>query len=181
MSFLDLVQSRHSVRDYAATPVSRDIIDRCLEAARLSPSACNSQPWKFIVIDDIAKKNEVARAAFSGIYSMNKFAAVAPVLIVVITERSRFAARLGAQLRNVQYSLIDLGIACEHLILQAAEERVGTCWLGWFNDRAVKRCLGLSRKDRVDCVISMGYPKTNSVKDKTRRSLDEIRSYFSDK
>ena len=141
MDFLDLVRKRESVRSYSVTPVPRELINKCLEAARLAPSACNSQPWTFIVIDDPETKKKLADTAFSGIYSINAFAREAPVLVVVITERSAYAAKLGAYFRGMQYNLIDIGIACEHFILQAAEEGIGTCWLGWFNERGVKKVL----------------------------------------
>lgn len=177
MSFLDLVAKRQSTRKYSAQPVSREVVERCLEAARLAPSACNSQPWTFLVVDDEDRKNRVARAAFGGIYSMNAFAARAPVLIVVVTERSRYAARLGGMMRGVQYSLIDLGIACEHLVLQAAEDGVGSCWLGWFHEKAVKKELGLPRSARIDVIISLGYPEKEEQRDKVRRPLDEVRRY----
>lgn len=177
MTFLDLVKRRQSDRAYAARPVGRDVIDRCLEAARLAPSACNSQPWRFIVVDGGEDRARLAEAAFGGIYGMNRFAASAPVLIAVLTERSTYAARLGGRIRGVQYSLIDIGIACEHLCLQAAEEGLGTCWLGWFNERGVKHVLGLPRGARVDILISMGYPADADVREKKRRPIDDVRQY----
>ena len=176
MSFLDLVKKRRSVRKYSAKPVSRETIDRCLEAARLAPSACNSQPWSFIVVDDAKLKGELDKT-FSGIYSMNSFAKSAPVFIVVITERSNYVARLGGYFKSIQYSLLDIGIACEHLILQAAEEGLGTCWLGWFNESAVKKVLGLPKNKKVDIIISMGYPEEEAAREKGRKSLEEIRRF----
>lgn len=177
MAFLELAKKRKSVRKYSTKPVPREIIDRCLEAARIAPSACNSQPWYFIVIDDPVLKAEVSDAAFSGIYSMNSFAGRAAVLIVVITERSSYVARLGGTLKGIQYSLIDIGIACEHLILQAQEEGLGTCWLGWFNENAIKKALILPNDKKIDAVISMGYPEGDAAHEKARKSLDEIRRY----
>lgn len=177
MSFLDLVRKRQSERRYSGKPVPREVIERCLEAARLAPSACNSQPWTFIVADDPDLRARLAEAAFSGIYSMNRFASKAPVLVVVVTERSKYAARLGGQMRGVQYSLIDLGIACEHFILQAAEDGVGTCWLGWFNEKSVKQVLGLPRDAKVDVVISMGYPETDAFREKNRKPLEDMHRY----
>ena len=177
MGLLDLVERRRSIRCYADTPVPRDVLDRCLEAARLAPSACNSQPWTFLVVDDPELRDRVADAAFSGVYAMNAFAKAAPALIVVLTERSRYAAELAGHFRGMQYSLIDIGIACEHLILQAEEEGVGTCWLGWLNEKAVKKVLGLPRSARIDVMISMGYPASPPGEDKSRRSLDDIRHY----
>ncbi len=177
MTFLELVKKRRSVRKYSAKPVPREVMDRCLEAARLAPSACNSQPWHFIIVDDKKLKDELTDKVFSGVYSMNSFAKNAPVLIVVVTERSNYIARLGGYFKGVQYSLIDIGIACEHLILQAEEEGLGTCWLGWFNENAVKKILGLPREKKIDIIISMGYPEKAEAPEKARRSLNEIRRF----
>lgn len=177
MKFIDIVKKRQSVREYLTKPVPRDVLDRCIEAARLAPSACNSQPWFFIVVDEKTLKDKLADVAFSGVYSINSFIKEAPVLIVVITKRSKYIARLGGHFRGVQYSLLDIGIACEHLILQAEEEGLGTCWLGWFNEKAVKEVLDLSRDDKVDVMISIGYSKTDIKKEKKRKSLAEVRHF----
>lgn len=173
MNFLDIVTLRQSTRGYQDTPIKRDVLNRCLEAARLAPSACNSQPWKFIVVQG-ELKNRIFKAAFSGIYSMNKFIKDAPVFIVVIREKSKYVAELAGSFRGVEYSLIDIGIACEHLILQAQEEGLGTCWLGWFNERAVKGVLNLSKNSKVDVVISVGYPQSKGARDKNRKNFTEI-------
>ena len=177
-NFLDLVRLRQSVRAYdPARPVDRAALERCLEAARLAPSACNSQPWRFIVVADPAAKAPLAAAAFSGMYSMNQFAAAAPVLIVAVRELSKFAARVGGWVRGLDYSLIDLGIACEHLVLQAAEEGLGTCWLGWFDERAVRKLLGLPRGAKVDLMISLGYATDPAVREKHRKPPAEVWSF----
>ena len=177
MNFLDLAARRQSDRKYTSRPVDRALLERCLEAARLAPSACNSQPWTFLVLDRDELRTRVAEAAFSGLYSMNAFARTAPVLIVVLTEKSKYMARLGGQFRGVQYSLVDVGIACEHLVLQAAEEGIGSCWLGWFNERAVKRQLGSPRRLKVDLLLCLGYAADPALRPKVRKSLDEIRRY----
>ena len=178
MTFLELVNLRQSVRNYSQKPVPRSLIDKCLDAARLAPSACNSQPWSFIVIDDKEMKDRIAKGAFSGIYAINAFVKEAPVIIVVITERSRYVAQLGSYFRGTSYNLIDIGIACEHLVLQAAEEGVGTCWIGWFNEKTVKKILGLGRGKKVDVLITMGYPKETEPRDKRRKALHEIGRYL---
>jgi nitroreductase len=177
MTLEQAIRERRSVRAFAPTPVPREAIERCLEAARLAPSACNSQPWTFIVVDEPRLKDELARRAFSGPYAMNAFARGAPVLIVVVTERSRPAAWLGGLLRRMQYPLIDIGIAGEHLALQAAAEGLGTCWLGWFNERAVRRTLGLPWGARLDVVFCLGYPAEPPDRPASRKSLDDIRRY----
>ncbi|MDO8735147.1 MAG: nitroreductase family protein [Elusimicrobiota bacterium] len=177
MNFLELVKKRQSVRKYSDKSVPKDVLERCLEAARLAPSACNSQPWSFIVIDDAKYNNEVAEAAFSGIYSSNSFAKSAPVLVVVITEHSKFLAALGGYFRGTQYNLIDIGISAEHFVLQAAEEGLGTCWLGFFNEKAVKKILNIPKDKKVDIIISVGYPADDKIREKSRNPIDEIRKY----
>ncbi len=177
MTFLELVRQRQSVRQYRPDPVPREAIERCLEAARLAPSACNSQPWSFIVVDAPDLRYRVADAAFGGLYKMCAFARQAPVLVVVQRERSRTAAALGGLWRGVQYNLLDVGIACEHFVLQAAEEGLGTCWLGWFNAKAVRSVLALPRSTQIDVLISVGYPAEPTVRDKVRKPLEEIRRY----
>ena len=179
MDFVDLVRKRYSLRKYTSSPVAVPLIEKCLEAARLAPSACNSQPWSFLVAATPDKVKPLACAAFSGAYSMNAFAAEAPVLIVVTTERSRYSAALGGFFRGVQFSLMDVAIACEHISLQAADLGLGTCMFGWLNEKAVKKELDLPSSAKIDLMLSMGYPEDeNYLPPKKRKSLDEIRRFL---
>lgn len=179
MNIAELVRKRQSTRKYADKPVERELIDQCIEAARLAPSARNSQPWSFIVLDDPAVIKSVAERAFSGIYKSTRFAGKAPVLIVVVTEKADYITRMGNLIQNVKYSLIDIGIACEHLVLQAEELGLGTCWLGWFSARGVRKALNLPRSTKIDIIISMGYPLDPDYrKERKRRSLNDIRQFY---
>ncbi len=177
-SFLELVQRRQSTRSYRPDPVPREIIDRCLETARLAPSACNSQPWSFIIADTPETRQKLAHAAFSGIYTTFKFAGEAPVLIAIISEHSKWAAALAGWWRGIQYRLLDIGIAGEHLVLQATTEGLGTCWVGWFNERAIKKALALPKPCRVEALICLGYPATPETRAKNRKPLAAIRQYL---
>ena len=177
MQFGDLIRKRHSVRSYDGRPVPREHIDQCLDAARMAPSACNSQPWSFVVVDDRATIDRIVESACSGIYRLNRFVLTAPVLIVVITEESGYIARLGGKIRDVRYNLIDIGIAGDHLTLQAEELGLSTCWLGWFKEDAVRSELNLPDTARIDILISMGYRDDAPLSKKKRKSLDKIRRY----
>jgi nitroreductase len=176
-NIFDLINDRRSVRKYKPGKIPREIIDRCLEAARLAPSACNSQPWSFIVADKEPMRTKVAQAAFSGVYAMNKFAMPAPVLIAVLTERSKFMAALAGRFRGIQYSLVDIGIACAFLSLAAEAEGVGACLLGWFDERAVKNVLGLPGNVKIDIMISMGYSAEDKSVVKVRKMPQETWRY----
>ncbi|MFA4945548.1 MAG: nitroreductase family protein [Lentisphaeria bacterium] len=178
-SFLELVRRRQSTRRFLPDPVPREVVDRCLEAARLAPSACNSQPWSFLAVDDPATLARVGAAAFGGVYAMNAFAKSAPVLVVVETHPSAAAARFGGWLQRTEFNLLDVGCACAHLILQAECEGLGSCWLGWFDKGAVRRELGLPRRARIDSLIALGRPAEPLLRPKLRRPLEEVRRWFS--
>jgi len=180
MALLDLIKHRKSVRDFLDRPVEREKIMKCIEAARLAPSACNAQPWKFIVVDDRELKDKLCHAAFGGIYSLNSFCQKAPVIVVLVSERRRFLAAIGGMLRGTKYYLVDIGIAGEHFILQAEELGLGTCWIGWFNERAVKRILNIPRYKKIDILIALGYYHREKLpSEHTRRPIDKIASFNS--
>jgi len=179
MEFLELVKKRFSLRNYSNKRIERKDIEKCLEAVRLAPSADNSQPWYFIIVDKEKEKNELADIAFSGVYSMNSFAKSAPVLVVVLDNSKNIIARAAGVMRSVKFSLIDIGIGVEHFVLQAEELGIGTCWLGWFNEKGVKKYLNIPRTKRVVTMLAMGYPPEEYIiKEKKRKRIDEIRTYF---
>lgn len=157
-------------------PVSREDVLKCLEAARMSPSACNSQPWKFIVVDDKAKLAEMADAA-EGL-GMNKFTRDVPVMVAVVLEKMNATARLGSLLKHKDYSVLDLGMAVEHFCLQAADLGLGTCIMGWFDEKRIARLLGVPRGKRIPLIISLGYPE-NPTRRKVRKPVEEMSSWNS--
>ena len=173
MTFLELCQKRQSDRAYdPSRPVPRAALERCVEAARLAPSACNSQPWEFIVVTDPEVRGKLA-ATFAGPYKMNAFAKDAGALVAVVRRKPRLAAFIGGLWRGTYFPWIDLGIAGEHFVLQAAEEGLGSCWLGWFNERAVKRLLGVGWGRKVEYLISVGWPAAET-REKKRQPLCEM-------
>lgn len=177
MNFLDLVKKRQSVREYQNKPVEREKIERCLQAAQLAPSAVNSQSWYFIVIDEPALKNDIAKKTFSRIVSFNRFSLQAPVLIVVVSEHSGIVNKIGEKIKNTNFNLINIGIAVEHICLQAVEEGLGTCILGWFDKKGVKDILKIPASKKVDLIITLGYSASPEIRPKKRKKLDEIRNY----
>jgi nitroreductase len=180
MAILDVIRQRRSIRHFLDRPVEREKIMMCLEAARLAPSACNSQPWKFVVVDDEQLKNKLCRAAFSGIYLMNSFCKRAPVIVVVVSERAKFLAMIGGLFRGTKYYLLDIGIAGEHFVLQAEELGLGTCWIGWFNERAVKSILNIPKDKKIDILIALGYYDTSRKRSAhSREPMDKIASFNS--
>ncbi|MGB9836460.1 MAG: nitroreductase family protein [Candidatus Saccharicenans sp.] len=174
MTLDEIIRSRRSIRRYLDRPVEREKILACLEAARLAPSAENSQPWRFLVIDDPELKNRVAEKAFSGIYSPCRFAAQAPVLVLLMARLDLLANVLGRVIQGTQFYLLDLGIAGEHFVLKAEEQGLSTCWIGWFDHRAVRRFLKIPRTYKLVAMFSLGYAASRPSGDHRRKPLEEI-------
>ena len=173
MNLSELIQKRQSDRKYESRPVSREMVMKCLEAARLAPSSCNSQPWKFVVGGDVALLPQMGAAAAG--MGMNGFAREVPVIVAVVLEKMNLTARIGSVIKDKEYSLLDVGIAVEHFCLQAAELGLGTCIMGWFDEKKVKKLLGIKGK-RVPLLISLGYPPGEPRKE-ARKSLEEMSSW----
>ncbi len=175
MEFINLIKSRQSDRKYKATPVEPQKILNCIEAARLAPSACNSQPWKFIIVDNPEIKTKVAQTTSNKLLPLNHFTKQAPVHVVVVNEGSNFSATLGNKIKNKDFSLIDIGIAVDHFCLQATQEKLGTCILGWFNEKKVKEILNIPEKKRVELIITIGYSE-DTFRKKKRKDITKIMS-----
>ena len=178
MTLKELILARQSVRRYAGTPVEPDKLNQCLEAARLAPSASNSQPWSFVVVDQEPLRTEVARATFSDIKLINKFTLQAPVMVVVVLEKAKLITRLAMMVKKKEWPLIDIGIAAEHFCLQAAELGLGTCMIGWFEDDKIKKLLQIPTDKSIGLLISVGYAAEGYLqRTKTRKSMEEIVRY----
>jgi nitroreductase len=180
MNFLELVKSRQSVRKYLDKPVERDKIVRCLEAARLAPSASNGQPWKFIVVDQDDLVAKVAAKTMGPLWTFNKFVPQSKVIVAIVIEKMKMITTAGAAIKDKEYSLFDIGIAAEHFCLQATEEGLGTCMLGWFDERGVKELLSIPFDKRIGLLITVGYPPADyTIRKKIRKSFNEVVSFNS--
>jgi nitroreductase len=172
--FQRILGGRRSIRRYLETPVEPEKLRACLEAARLAPSAHNVQPWRFIVVDEPGLKDRLAAAAFSGIYSGSKFAARAPVILVLLAKPGGAAVRAGSKLLGVPFHFLDMGIAGEHVVLQAEELGLATCWMGWFDHRRVRKVLAIPRGFKIVAMMPLGYAEKRPMREPPRRTLEEI-------
>jgi nitroreductase len=148
MEFYEVLKTRRSVRKYKTTPVEPDKLDRILEAARTAPSAANRQPWHFIVVTDADTRQTLGKT-----YPRDWFAP-APVIIVACAEPA--AAWVRRDKKN--YADVDVTIAFEHLVLAAAAEGLGTCWIGAFDPAGVRKVMGLPDGIEPLAMTPLGYP-----------------------
>lgn len=172
IELLDLLKKRQSDRGYSSQPVEKEKIDRIIEAGRMAPSACNAQPWKFIIVDDPQMLKGLSEAASAKLLGMNSFVGQAPLQIVIIREKANITSRLGGTVKNKDYSLIDIGIASENICIQAAAEGLGSCMLGWFDENQVKKLLHIPSSKRVELLITIGYPD-KETRPKRRKEYSE--------
>ena len=168
MSVLEVIRERRSVRRYNGDPVPEETLARVLEAARLAPSAKNIQPWKLVVVRDQATKIGLAKAAFE-----QTFMSEAGLVVAACGFPDKAYPRQGHYMNSWP---IDLAIAFEHLILQATEEGLGTCWIGAFDETAVKAVLGVPAEVRVMAMTPLGWPM-ESPPPRGRKAMEEIVSY----
>jgi len=169
---LDVITRRSSVRAYDSRPVEPDKIDRCLEAARLAPSACNAQAWTFIVVDDPELRDKLAPCTADRWLPLNHFTYQAPVHVVMVLEPGKISSRAGGLIKQRDFRWIDVGIAAEHFCLQATAEGLGTCMLGWFNERKVQQLLHIPKTKTVALIITVGYAAAGNTPPKQRKPLD---------
>ena len=171
MNFTEIAETRQSCRSYDPTrEVEEEKLMRILETARLSPSACNGQPYAITVCRGDAAMR-VAKATQE--MGMNKFATDAPVMLV-ISERPYVAtAALGAKVKKNDYRSIDIGILAAYMTAEATAQGLGTCILGWLDGKELRELCGTEGTVRL--VITLGYPKAeDALRPKKRKAMDDL-------
>ena len=171
--FKELVDARFSCRHYRPDPVPKEAIEQILEAARRAPSACNQQPWRFVVATDAALRSRLLdEGTLPGLRM--QWAGVAPVILVLGLKRSMITHRVAPLLSKVEYPLLDLGIAGEHAVLQATELGLGTCWIGWIRPKEVRRLVGWPSEILPQSMITVGWPAPRPEHVSPRLPLDDL-------
>ena len=171
MNFLEIAQARQSCRAYDETKaVEPEKLEAILRAAQLAPSACNGQPYHFTLCRGEAAR-QVAKATMG--MGMNKFAADAPVLLVISEKPYVKSAALGAKVKGNDYRSMDIGIVTAYITAEATAQGLSTCILGWLDDEKLRTLCGLSHPVRL--VITLGYAKEDDkLRTKKRKDLDEL-------
>jgi nitroreductase len=161
--FLDLAKKRYSVRSFQDKPVEESLLLKILETGSLAPSACNNQPWVFIVVRKKETKQKLA-----AVYERAWFVS-APVILALCCDNSQAWRRKDGK----SYGDVDIAIAMDHITLAAAEAGLGTCWIANFSNQEARRALELP--ETIDPVVfsPLGYPAVPAAP-KKRKQLDEI-------
>ena len=174
MNFTEIANNRQSCRNY---DINREVeqvkLNSVLESARLSPSACNGQPYHITVCKGEAAKKTAAAVMGMG---MNKFASNAPVMLVISEKPYVASAALGAKVKNNDYRSIDIGILSAYITAEATAQGLSTCILGWFDDKRIREICSLDSAVRL--VITLGYAaEGDKLRTKKRKDLEELVDY----
>lgn len=174
MNFTEIANTRQSCRNFDSTkPVEKEKLDAILNSARLSPSACNGQPYHITVCTGNTALS-VAKATQG--MGMNKFASDAMVQIVISEEDYCRTAAVGAKLKHNDYRSIDIGIVASYITAEAAAQGLGSCILGWFDNDKIKSLCEL--KGDVRLVICIGYANIDEkLRNKKRKTIETLVSY----
>lgn len=164
MDFQDLIRRRYSVRAYDPRPVEEEKLARVLEAACLAPSACNRQPFRIVVVPTRGREGELGR-----VYGRPWFVQ-APLVLAVCALPAESWRRRHDGWNSAE---VDATIAMDHLVLAAADEGLGTCWIAAFDPRAARDVLGLPEGVVPVAFTPLGYP-ADSPGPKKRRPLSDL-------
>ena len=168
MDVRDAILERRSVRSYADKPLSRGTIETVLDSVRMAPSASNRQDWRFLVADDEGTIEALYEAAERQEFVLEAGAVIAGVATDPETEMQC----------GIRAGVVDVSIALDHLMLRAAEEGLGTCWLGAFDQDESREILGVPEDEEIVALMTLGYPQADlRTVDKDRKPLAEVVSF----
>ena len=166
-NFEELIKQRESCRDFNGKLVKTKDLLKCVEAARLAPSACNAQPWFFYIVNNPQKIKAIAN-------HLQTFNQTAGAFIVIVEKKPSIPVKCINGFKLQDYTKVDIGIAASHICLQATELNLSTCMLGLFNEKEIKEELAISAKERIRLIISVGYSDNLNAKPKKRKGLQAI-------
>jgi len=171
MSFFELINKRESCRDFSDKKVDKELLVKCIDASRLSPSACNSQPWSFVVVNSEEKSPLVAKCTQTA--GLNKFTNNVPAFIVVCEEEAKLIGGV-----SQKYAQGDVGIAIINICYAATELGLSTCIMGSVDRETLKEVLNLPENKNIRFVLAVGYANNDKVRNKVRKPIDEIMTYI---
>lgn len=174
--FLDLAKIRESCREYdPEREVEIEKLEACLESMKLSPSACNAQPYFYYVVQGEYAKNI---SKYFKVGTMNSFVKDVNAFAIVTEENYNLSAKIGSSIKNQDYKSIDIGISAAYFTAEATSLGLSTCIIGWFDEEKLQKFL--KTKSRIRLVIAIGYAKDDNLREKKRKSSDAIYKIISE-
>ena len=173
MNFKELASNRQSCRNYSNRPVEHEKIVEMIHTAILAPSACNSQPWRFVVIDQEETRSKMPPLLQIG--GINQFTDAVPTYIVICETKAKLMT--ASTCDSQHYAQMDVGLITAHLVLSAQEQGLGTCIIGAFKEESIKELLGIASGVKIRLVLAVGYAQENKVRVKSRKPFEDVCSF----
>lgn len=177
MDFETLFAKRESCRSYKDIPVEREKLEKIVEMGRLAPSACNAQPWKYIIIDEQQAKEKLLDAFDDDGVNCCKWGTSVPAFIVICEEYANLIPKVRDRLDSQHFAQIDIGLTAMTMCYGAVELGLSTGMIGVVNQKKMQKAFGIPEDKTVRLVIAVGYGEDGEPRKKVRKELDEIRTY----
>jgi len=175
--YFDLIKRRESCRNFDPNrAVEKEKLQRCAEAAWLAPSACNGQPWKYLIVTntDLAEKLRPLMMELN----MNKFVKNCPAFAVVLQESTIMKVSLSQKFKGQDFAPIDVAFSASQFCYAATEQGLSTCIIGWHNEQKIRELFDLPKSTRVRLILAVGYAATDKLREKQRKPIDDVIKYY---
>ncbi len=175
--YFDLVKRRESCRDFDPNrPVEKEKLVRCAEAAWIAPSACNGQPWKYLIVTnaELAAKLRPLMTEMGA----NQFVKNCPAFAVVLQEPTVLKVSLSQRFKDQDFAPIDVAFSASQFCYAATEQGLSTCIIGWHNEQKIKKLFDLPKNTRVRLILAVGYAATDKLRKKHRKPIEEVVKYY---
>lgn len=175
--YFELIKRRESCRNFDPDrPVEREKLVRCAEAAWLAPSACNGQPWKYLIVTNPELVTKL-RPLMQGL-GMNKFVDECSAFAVVLEEPTVLRVTASQRLKDQNFAPIDVAFSASQFCYAATEQGLSTCIIGWHNEQKIRELFGLAKTERVRLILAVGYAKTDALREKKRKPINDVVVFY---
>lgn len=175
--YFDLVRMRESCRNFDPNrPVEKEKLARCAEAARLAPSACNGQPWRYLIVTNAGLAEQLRPLMME--LGQNKFLQKCPAFAVVLQEPTVLKAALSDKFRDQDFAPMDVGLSVSQFCYAATEQGLSTCLIGWLNEKKIRALFDVPKTSRVRLVIAIGYAATEKLREKVRKPAGDVIKFY---
>ncbi|MDR1958018.1 MAG: nitroreductase family protein [Planctomycetaceae bacterium] len=170
--FLELCKQRQSCRSFSEQPVEHDKLVQCVEAGRLTHSACNAQPWSFVAVESQDVVSQIAECGRQ--LNQNAWLGTAKAFIIILEEHAVLSPVISCFLDSQYYAKGDLGAASAYVCLEAAAQGLGSCIIGIYDRKKICELLNIPEEKQFGAVIALGYPSNDTVRPKKRKAFEDI-------
>ena len=175
--YFDLVRRRESCRNFNPDrAVEKEKLQKCAEAAWLAPSACNGQPWKYLIVTNAALAEKLRPLMME--LGMNKFLKNCPAFAVVLEENTILKVSLSQKFKDQDFAPIDVAFSASQFCYAATEQGLSTCIIGWHSEQKIRELFGLSKSTRVRLILAIGYAASETLRKKQRKPIEDVIQFY---